>query len=259
MKKIILTSIILIFVLIQGYGQKRCDIKSNYEDFISVERGEYEGRAYLTTQVVETQKKSCFSDLINNNPFLISYLLQFASVKNHKNILEITDSIDFKRAYFEDLRNDSLFNAIMVDLVSKTIDKTVPKDTVSFDEILNIAVKYFYIRKINEEGYYAAQICGGLNAIEKTEAKREPFLEAFSFSSIQKNMLRGGDFNIYEEFINVVKELYLVNLGIDDNENLLRAQGATFMLMRNNENLRKMLKADYENQKEFLPFVVIEN
>lgn len=72
-------------------------------------------------------------------------------------------------------------------------------------------------------------------------------------------MLRGGDFNIYEEFINVVKELYLVNLGIDDNENLLRAQGATFMLMRNNENLRKMLKADYENQKEFLPFVVIEN
>jgi hypothetical protein len=72
-------------------------------------------------------------------------------------------------------------------------------------------------------------------------------------------MLQGGDFNIYEEFINVVKELYLVNLGIDDNENLLRAQGATFMLMRNNENLRKMLKADYENQKEFLPFVVIEN
>jgi|SRR5690554_3508029 hypothetical protein len=143
MKKIILTSIILIFVLTQGYGQKQCDIKSNYEDFISVERGEYEGRAYLTTQVVETQKKSCFSDLINNNPFLISYLLQFASVKNHKNILEITDSIDFKRAYFEDLRNDSLFNAIMVDLVSKTIDKTVPKDTVSFDEILNIAVKYF--------------------------------------------------------------------------------------------------------------------
>lgn len=72
-------------------------------------------------------------------------------------------------------------------------------------------------------------------------------------------MLQGGDFNIYEEFINVVKELYLVNLGIDDNENLLRAQGATFMLMRNNENLRKMLKADYENQKEFLPFVAIEN
>ena len=96
MKKIILTSIILIVVLTQGYGQKQCDIKSNYEDFISVERGEYEGRAYLTTQVVETQKKSCFSDLINNNPFLISYLLQFASVKNHKNILEITDSIDFK-------------------------------------------------------------------------------------------------------------------------------------------------------------------
>ena len=100
----------------------------------------------------------------------------------------------------------------------------------------------------------AAQICGGLNAIEKTEAKREPFLEAFSFSSIQKNMLQGGDFNIYEEFINVVKELYLVNLGIDDNENLLRAQGATFMLMRNMKTLEKMLKADYENQKRVFTF-----
>lgn len=60
MKKLILTTIILTPTTIQGYGQKQCDIKSHYEDFISVEKSFYNDNAYLTKRVVETQKKSFF-------------------------------------------------------------------------------------------------------------------------------------------------------------------------------------------------------
>lgn len=259
MKKIILTIIIITLITIQGYGQKQCDIKSHYENFISVQKSFYNEKAYLTKRVVETQKENCFSDLVNNNPMFISYLLtNFSSNANYQNLLELTDSISIRNKYFYDLRKDSLFNAIMTDLVNKTIDKIIPKDTISMDKLLNIAVKYFSIMRLNEEGHYVGKVCVGLNDIKKTESERKPFIEAFSFSSIMKHY-QSEEYNMHDEFVTAIKELYKVNLGIDKDEKLLRAQGAMFLLMRNNENLKKMLKSEYEKQKDFLPFILTVN
>ena len=259
MKKLILTTLILTLITIQGYGQKQCDIKTHYEDFISVEKSFYNEKSYLIKRVVETQKKSCFSELVNNNPMFIDYLLtNFSSNANYQNQLELTDSVVMRNTYFDDLRKDSLFNSIMTDLVNKTIDKKIPKDTISMDKLLNVAVKYFSIMRLTDEGHYVGKVCVGLNDIKKTESDRKPFIEAFSFSSILKHY-QSEEYSMYDEFVKAIKELYKVNLGIDKNEKLLRAQGAMFLLMRNNENLKKMLKSEYEKQKEYLPFTLIAN
>lgn len=259
MKKLILTTILLTSIIIQGYGQKNCDIKTNYEDFISVEKSVYNEKAYFVKRVIETNKKSCFSDLVNNNPLFIDYILtNFSSSVNYQNLLELTDSIAMKNKYFDDLRKDSLFNSVMTDLVYKSIDKKTPKDTVSMDKLLNVAVKYFSIMRLNDEGHYVGKVCVGLNDIRKTESERKPFIEAFSFSSILKHY-KSEDYSMYDEFVKAIKELYMVNLGIDQDEKLLRAQGAMFLLMRNNENLKKMLKAEYNKQEDYLPFILIDN
>jgi len=259
MKKLILTTIILILITIQGYGQKHCDIKTNYEDFISVEKSVYNEKAYFIKRVIETDKKSCFSDLVNNNPMFIDYILSnFSSNANYQNLLELTDSIAMKNKYFDDLRKDSSFNSVMTDLVYKSIDKKTPKDTISMDELLNVAVKYFSIMRLTDEGHYVGKVCAGLNDIKKTESERKPFIEGFSFSSILKHYKSEG-YSMYDEFVKAIKELYKVNLGIDKNEKLLRAQGAMFLLMRNNENLKEMLKAEYKKQKDYLPFILIDN
>lgn len=259
MKKLILTTLILTLITIQGYGQKQCDIKTHYEDFISVEKSFYNEKSYLIKRVVETQKKSCFSELVNNHPMFIDYLLtNFSSNANYQNQLELTDSVVMRNTYFDDLRKDSLFNSIMTDLVNKTIDKKIPKDTISMDKLLNVAVKYFSIMRLTDEGHYVGKVCVGLNDIKKTESDRKPFIEAFSFSSILKHY-QSEEYSMYDEFVKAIKELYKVNLGIDKNEKLLRAQGAMFLLMRNNENLKKMLKSEYEKQKEYLPFILIDN
>ncbi|NLN24530.1 MAG: hypothetical protein GX163_02490 [Bacteroidetes bacterium] len=259
MKKLILTTIILTLITIQGYGQKQCDIKTHYEDFISVQKSIYNEKAYLTKRVIETQKKSCFSDLVNNNPMFIDYLLtNFSSNANYQNLLDLPDSIAIRNRYFNDLKKDSLFNSVMTDLVNKTIDKTTPKDRISMDKLLNVAVKYFSIMRLTDEGHYVGKVCVGLNDIKKTESERKPFIEAFSFSSILKHY-QSEEYSMYDEFVKAIKELYKVNLGIDKDEKLLRAQGAMFLLMRNNENLKKMLKNEYEKQKDHLPFVLTDN
>lgn len=246
-------------ITIQGYGQKQCDIKTHYEDFISVQKSIYNEKAYLTKRVIETQKKSCFSDLVNNNPMFIDYLLtNFSSNANYQNLLDLPDSIAIRNRYFNDLKKDSLFNSVMTDLVNKTIDKTTPKDRISMDKLLNVAVKYFSIMRLTDEGHYVGKVCVGLNDIKKTESERKPFIEAFSFSSILKHY-QSEEYSMYDEFVKAIKELYKVNLGIDKDEKLLRAQGAMFLLMRNNENLKKMLKNEYEKQKDHLPFVLTDN
>lgn len=126
------------------------------------------------------------------------------------------------------------------------------------DKLLNVAVKYFSIMRLTDEGYYVGKVCVGLNDIKKTESERKPFTEAFSFSSILKHY-QSEEYSMYDEFVKAIKELYKVNLGIDKNEKLLRAQGAIFLLMRNNENLKKMLKSEYEKQKDYLPFILTDN
>lgn len=259
MKQFIITIIILFNISIQGYGQKQCYIKDNYEDFISVQKSVYNDEAYLIISVVEPDKKSCFSDLVTSNSMLIDYILtNFSSDVNHQHILVLTDSLEMKNKFFNDLRNDSLFNSVMTDLLSKTIDKKIPKDTISMDKLLNVAVKFFSIRKLTDEGDYVGKVCVGLNDIKKTESKRKPFIEAFSFSSILKHY-QSEEYSLYDEFVMAIKELYKVNLGIDKDEKLLRAQGAVFLLMRNNEYLKKMLKSEYQKQKDYLPFILSDN
>jgi hypothetical protein len=60
MKKLILKTIILTLISIHGFGQKQCDIKNHYEDFISIQKSFYNEKAYLIKSVVETQKKVVF-------------------------------------------------------------------------------------------------------------------------------------------------------------------------------------------------------
>ncbi len=256
MAKSTFTLVFLIIFSLQCNGQTNCDIINHYGDFIVIEKSSYEGEEFIITSIVETKKKSCFSEFVNNNIKIIDYLLtSFSSNTNYENLLSINDSLTLSKTYISDLKNDSLFNTVMTDIVSKTIDKQIPKDTISFDQLLNVAVKFFAIIKINEQGDYVGKVCVGLNDIKKTEEDRKPMIEAFCFSSIFKHYY-SEEFSMINEFVNAIKELYKVNLGIDRDERLLRAQGAMYFIMRNNEKLGEMLKSEYNTKKEHLSFIL---
>lgn len=241
------------------FAQTKCDIKDFYADFVYIKRASYKSgdkdKPYLIKGTTETKSKKCFSDIVKNTAYIIHLLNNFSSNANDSVLLRISDSLTLQKEYIKLLSKDTLFNRVMTDLISKTIEMRVPKDTVTMDKLLNIAVKYFSVFKINAQGQYVGFVCGGRNDIEKTEKVRRPQLEAFCFSSITENY-EGDQFNMYGEFVKALKELYKVNLGVNDNERLLRAQGAMFLLMRNNESLKKMLQFEYEKNKAWLPFIL---
>ena len=245
---------IAVVVSFQGFSQTKCDIRSHYGDFIKIEKEVYNNKEYLNQDVVEVDSQYCFADFVNNNGgFIHFFVVGFRSNYNEDDLIKIDNNTALQSAYIVQLQEDSLFNAIMSELTTKVIDKSVPKDTISMNTLLNIAVKYFYVRNISDEGYYVAQVCGGI--IKATEQERKPFIEAFAFGSII-NHYQSDEYNMYNELVQVVEKLYNMNLGVDKNERLLRAQGAVYMQMFNNKNLRDMLLLEYERKKEYLPFVL---
>lgn len=236
-------------------GQNECRITDHFDDFIKISI--YPGdKPYLSKGVTKTSGGNCYSESIDSNSFFFDYLLtHFSFNPNVTDLKQIEDSLQLRVAYLNKLKEDSLYNAVMNEWVQKTIDHSGPKDTVTWDKVLNIAVKYFSIMKINDAGHYVGKICTGINDIKKTEEIRKPFIEAFCFASIVYQV-QGPESNIYKDFVSGIKQLYTVNMGIDPNERLLRAQGAMYMLMRNSESLKTMLKDEYERRKQYLPFII---
>jgi hypothetical protein len=257
MKKITIISIISIFSFGALFGQTECNIRDHYQDFIEVKKIKSEDHSFLYKQVVKNKHKSCFSGLMNKEPFFFNYLLEnFSSNEANKQLLQMKDSLALRMAYLSQLKNDSLYNSVMQTWVNKTIDKRKAKDKVTIAELLNIAVKYFTITKIDRDGNFHGKVCGGINCIKQTEEVRQPFLEAFAFSSILKNY-EGQTYSMLNEFKKGLMQIQSLNLGLDKNEKLLRSQGVMFSCMYNNEKLKSMLKAEFKSRQNELPFILI--
>ena len=241
---------------VQVFSQETCDIQRYYGDFIKITKKNNGKKDYLYREFVKVDSQYCFADYVNNNLLYVDFFTSFCSnCRKDDLLIHIDDSIELQSAFIAMLQEDSLFNAVMQELTAKVINKTVSKDTITMDALLNIAVKYFYVQKITEEGYYAGKVCWGINGILETEQERKPFIEAFAGVSIVTRYY-DKTYNMQNELVNTIKELYNVNLGVDKEERLLRARGAVFMQMFYNQKLRDMLLYEYEHKKDYLPFVL---
>lgn len=248
--------VLLLFWSFEAFAQKNCEIVAHYDDFIKIKKYD----KFLSKEVVKSTKKACYTDFINHNTSFFGYILTNFSLNPNlsKTLPAIAekDSTQLQKMYLQELKTDTTFNLLMAEYADKVINKKKLKDTISSDYLMNIAVKYFSIMKINENDDLVGKVCVGLNDIKKTEKNRNAFLEAFCFSSIFKHY-KSEEFNMYEEFVKALRELYKVNLGIEKSERLLRAQGGMYLLMRTNETLKKMLYVEYERSKDYLPFILM--
>ena len=244
-------------ITINSYSQINCFIIEEFQKIFKIEKKKYGEREYLMKSVNELDNNDCFSDLINNNGQYIDYLrTHFSDNSNYEKLMAIVDTVELQKEFINSLQNDSTFNSVMNKLTEKITNKSqfIP-DTISMDELLNIAVKYFSIIRITKNGNYAGKVCTGINGLKQTEKERKPQIEAFCFTTILNNY-QGEQFNMYNEFVKGIKELHKINLGIENDESLLRAQGAMYMFMRNNDSLKELLLFEYEKKKKYLPFVL---
>lgn len=127
-------------------------------------------------------------------------------------------------------------------------------DTITMDKLLDVAVKYFYI-SLTEEGHFGGSLCVGFSLLDETQPERNKELELFCAGAIMENSQ--GEDGLHAVFIEAVNEVATMNLGLNKEERLLRAQGALFMLMKLNPKLRETLLSEYEKQQHMLHFYLL--
>jgi hypothetical protein len=244
-------------ILHLAQGQSRCTLQSAYADFLSVEQFAYRDGFMLSKRVNALRTDHCAATAINANIGYFRYLVtHFSAEVDDSLLLGIADSLERHAAFCKAMRKATTLDLLMEDYNAKVLQHRMPKDSIPEHVLMDFAVKFFSIRKITPEGNYAAKVCAGLNDIVATEAVRMPHVEAFCFSAILKHY-DGTTFNMQKEMIDAVRQLYRLNLGIDLQERLLRAQGALYMLMVRNDRLKAMLYAEYAERADGLPFVLV--
>ncbi len=252
-------SITLIFGLISMsiFAQSDCNIEDAYQSIFSIEKQQHKEREYLLKTVNTIDTSSCFADLVNNYSMYLDYLLtNFSDRSYSEELMAIEDTNKLQREFAITLQKDSVFSREMHNLTKRITDKTnFTPDTVSMDEVLNIAVKYFALTDIQKDDAYVGKVCIGINGLDATENERKPQIEAFAFTAIM-NSFQSKESNMYDEFVKGIRELYKINLGTDTDDRLLRAQGAMYMFMRQNDKLKALLQQEYKNNQKYLPFIL---
>lgn len=243
--------------IIKSTAQTNVQLFDDYNNLIQINRFDLpDGKVALsqTFKSVDTQITGAY--YINGQQQFWDYLLlHFSQRLDYDELAKITDTVLLQKKFISHLTKDTVFNPIIREYTQKAIVKNQSKDSISMDALLNIAVKFLNVEKITDEDYYTARICTGLNEIKNTEKNRKPFPEAFCFGAVIEN-INNEKYNLYPYFVESIKNIYKLNLGIDKKDRLLRAQGAIFIQMFHYDKLKELLKDEYEKNKDILPFIL---
>lgn len=253
---IIIICLVSIGVL-NGYAQSPITLFKDYNNFVEIKRITLSDKdSRLITTIKEIEPSINGAEYVNSQPLFWTYLLnKFSQQNDYKALEEQKDTVVLQREFVNLLEKDSLFAPLVMDYDNIVVQGNGPKDTIRITKALNIAVKFFNIERITKEGSYVGKICIGSNEIVNTEKQRYPFVEAFAFDAVMRNN-SNEEYNLYAYFIESVKNIYKVNMGIEEKDRLLRTQGALYIQMMQYDKLKQLLVDEYQKNKDILPFIL---
>ena len=232
-------------------------MKGEYSNLFDIEVYDSEKmkKKVLIKRIAAVDEEKCYAAVINAMPDYFSYLKTNFSDPSLYNELDLNaDSASLRMAFNEAVKKDAGLISKIDEHFLKTSGK-LEKDKVVFEEIRDIATKFFAIKEIDEQDRYVGKVCVGINMIEKTLPKRRALIEAFVFAALMSD-LKTENSILMENFKANMKELYNNNLGIDKEERLLRAQGMMMAMMKNDPQLTGILATYYAKNMDHLPFSI---
>jgi|GEM_PF-4432147 len=129
-------------------------------------------------------------------------------------------------------------------------DKKV-KRSVTMEEMMRIAVRYFYPHFVKDELHM--HICVGINGMNDYPGAIDNTVKAFCIQSIH-NAMRAGETDVHKQAYALVRDAHSVKLSKDLETEIHRIQGAVWVQMMQNKELRRLLRAAYAKQKDSLSF-----
>ncbi|HET7229361.1 MAG TPA: hypothetical protein VFJ16_05130 [Longimicrobium sp.] len=241
-------------------------LDQRYPEFIHVDTASYEGELAFGVNVGTLRAGDPLAPLVNSNNRFFSYLAQHgASVDMSRFVATSRDPRTVPAGYAALLQRDSAFNTVMARVVGQALapagvrvagyDAARPLPRLTMDEVMSVAVRFFYPDDIRPDGYIQTHVCIGLNGVEDLQRPRDVVLEAFIFSTVMPAILDDSS-AVSREYRRAKEQMNRADLSSDRAVRLTRAQGLMWALMAQSGALREVLWASYREHAAMLPFVI---
>ena len=239
-----------------SYSMTKEEALEMYSEIFSFERIAREvdtGTTYrLAKDLSEVTADHVLGALLRKNASMVHYLLGQTGISETEKQEALQDP-SFPEAYVEALRRDDTFTDIWLGVVHRHLVaqggglanySPAPKQRISEDEVIKIAVRFVYPDLMNEDGSIAAHVCSGLNGLYDYP-HRNPQIEALAYSALSRRY--DGESS---EMGNVIpRALRLANqldLSTDKDVALRRAQGLVWGALFSAPEFRRTIQVEYE-------------
>lgn len=263
-----MNSLVLFSVFLSLVGPKYTveEVKKEYEKIFQTEVSEHEkyGKT-VYTKVAELPSEHFLHSFVKENYWMIHYLQLNGAEIDHGKLQELGEEPTALAEYFNrSLVEDRKFNASLLTLVSSFLTSQgkelvghtpTTRNVISSEELIRIAVRFFFPDRITENGRIHAYVCVGIHGLKDVEDARDLIVEAFCYETIFKEM-GSEQYGLRDEFDSILAHVKDLLLSKDNQTKLNRVQGAVWALLGNNPKLRETLSDAYTKKRDSLPFVV---
>lgn len=238
----------------------RSDLQSRYGVFIhAYKKQAFNDRVYIDKEVVIPTQDSLLAGFVSTyKPMIELWHTNYTTIAAD-DLKSIRDSARIQRAFIELLQADELFNRYCLPYMAHyymsrgvTItDMPSSKPSYSFDEVMDVAAKYFEIMGVDSRGQFKARMGIGEDGHVRTRAQRAPLLEVFCL-----HVIKTEGYTAYKAMNDGLAVIQRLQLGLSEEEQRLRAEGILYAYVSQHAGLRAAMRAAIVAAGEALPFEV---
>lgn len=200
--------------------------------------------------------------------FIVSHRRRFAYILANRTKFQGLDSYypdtkKINRLYLTSLKKNNKFIGYFNNLIGPTRTPAEAKETISEQEVMSVASKFFFCSAVRKDNSINPYICVTLNGVKEAEfAKDYTLLEAICFEAIFEMIEKAAPkrASVVENFLRYVDEVSeaeKVKLP-DSNAYLLAVRKGVFLKMESDTLLRNAM-VDFIKRNELnLPFRLAE-
>lgn len=243
-------------------------LRAEYQNIVRVEQSHHDGESFTTIGVDSLAAEHPLSEAVNSNRRYLLYLAEHATRPSFSEFATgERPFIQVREDYYAVLKRDSTFDAAVQPLFGRYLsergivldgyDYSRPHSAVRMEDVINVAVRFFYPDGFLQDGSIDTRICVGRNGMKDFQGTRNLALEAFAYSAILREVFEPKH-GVRGEFDRVNALMNQVGLSSDPEVRLTRAQGMMWGHMAQSQQLRAALLDEYLAKREYLPFVIID-
>jgi len=236
------------------------DVHDAYSRIFTIEVEEYDGGVGYSQKINKLDKDDWMAGLVNENRIFFDFLLVNMHDSHNDSLISYYKKGEIGKRYETVIGRDTAFDKLLLTMVDNYLGsrgdkiadfKGIKSYKIDMDEVVAKAVRFFFLIKKGDPEEVYRTICIGNHGLWELGDRRDYAVEAFCYAALR------NDLSKWMRRLGKAHETAAKLTCCDDKEtDFNRCQGAIWMQMAHDPELREALAEEYEGTRHFLPFEI---